>query len=199
MKKVTSIFLTLTFVFSLMLPVHADSVPYDDPYSSNFSEDILIDGELYSFKYSLTSSGERMTIVSDSNGHTDVVRTNDSGTEIYLNDILSASTQSNSLGSSLVSSGDGWSTPVAHKQYISWLEGASVGTVAAVVGTAMGAPVSLVIVGCGAFYGFCAGGTLYWETQYNIDNGFDPKLKTTWSFTASTKDVYGPYSFIITR
>lgn len=130
---------------------------------------------------------------------TDVVRTNDSGTEIYLNDILSASTQSNSLGSSLVSSGDGWSTPVAHKQYISWLEGASVGTVAAVVGTAMGAPVSLVIVGCGAFYGFCAGGTLYWETQYNIDNGFDPKLKTTWSFTASTKDVYGPYSFIITR
>lgn len=69
MKKVTSIFLTLTFVFSLMLPVHADSVPYDDPYSSNFSEDILIDGELYSFEYSLTSSGERMTIVSDSNGH----------------------------------------------------------------------------------------------------------------------------------
>ncbi len=206
MKKITGIILTLALVFGFAVPSHASSSALSsvsDPYAAGYSETLSFDGESYTFTYGLTSSGERRVVISDASGKTDVMRANADGTIFYLNDTVvatmtDAASLSANTGTTLFAD-DGWSDPVYYTSYVSWAEGASVFVVATAVGLKLGGPVGSVIGACGSFYAMCIGGTLDWYTQYNVDNGFDPKLRTTWTFTSSNNDEYGPYSFTITR
>lgn len=206
MKKITGIILTLSLVFGLAVPIHASSssaVLASDPYTSGYSETLSVDGKCYTFTYGLTSSGERIVSISDASGLTNIVRSNSDGTIFYLNDTVIATMtdkaiRSTNTGTTLFAD-DGWSDPEYYSSYVSWAEGASVFIVATAVAIKIGGPVGGVIGACGSFYALCIGGTLDWYTQYNIDNGFDPKLRTTWTFTSGNDDVYGPFSFTITR
>lgn len=206
MKKLTGIILTLSLVFGFAIPSHASSsslLSASDPYASGYSETLCFDGESYTLTYSLTSSGERKVVIADASGKTDVMHSNADGTIFYLNNTVIATMTdeavlSTNTGATLFAN-DGWSDPVYYTSYISWAEGATVFVVATAIGLKLGGPVGSVIAACGSFYAMCIGGTLDWYTQYNVDNGFDPKLRTTWTFTASTNDVYGPFSFTITR
>ena len=204
MKKLISASLVFSLFICLMLPAYASPVSdlsVRDPYASGYSETLSIDNKSYTFTYGLTSAGERT--VSDESGHTDIIRADITATTFYLNDSFIASIHEIAIPSKningVLSTNDGWSNPVYHSDYVSWARGATVFVVATAIGIKLGGTVGAVIGACGSFYAMCIGGTLDWYTQYNIDNGFDPKLRTTWTFTSGNDDVYGPYSFTITR
>lgn len=197
MKIIKKIF-TATVVISLCInsffsiTVNAASmndVGYD-LYSKEITETLNIDGTNYIYNYYYNEEGNRtITVTNDSNGLTDILVFDQSASTIYLNN------------KNIETYSDNWINYGSSSNYVSWAQGVAAavaaGAIAIVLGF-LGASAVLGAIGAGSLAivaASCAGGTTY-STTYKFNSSLVTQWKYVWSFTASTGDYYGPYTFL---
>lgn len=214
MKKFKKIFaLIFTIVLSvnyfLIQPVHAASLNINnaanDPYATRKSEIINIDGINYTYQYFYENGNRVIQIINNSSNEIDIVKYDKNSSTIYLNDNVFASINSVPLskGQSYTTNYSGWETLSTGSHYISWAQGVSASVIAAAIAVYLGSigtggVIAAMGVGAlGVIAGSCSGGTLYLELQMFSNYPSLPQYRYLWTFTASTGDSYGPYSYFV--
>lgn len=161
-----------------------------DLYSKEITETLNIDGTNYIYNYYYNEEGNRtITVTNDSNGLTDILVFDQSASTIYLNN------------KNIETYSDNWINYGSSSNYVSWAQGVAAavaaGAIAIVLGF-LGASAVLGAIGAGSLAivaASCAGGTTY-STTYKFNSSLVTQWKYVWSFTASTGDYYGPYTFL---
>ena len=203
-KRFTSLFLALAMVLGLSGQAFAAEVVETE--SSNTAADTLyIDGTNYTYEHDYSRDKRTITISNDKNSDIDVIIYDLGSSYLYLNgEIIGtvSSTINVPVGYYSSQADDGWEVLSSDSHKITWAEGTGTAAVLgalAVVLPSLG-PVGIAeAIGMGALATLAAsssGGTLDLEISMFHVPPKPPTYRYVWTFTASTGDVYGPYSYM---
>lgn len=169
-------------------------------YEDRVTEVTEIDGVNYTFYYFLDKDGNRtISVANDRDSTIDTVKLNKN--KIYLNNELIGSIDISLTSNSFIPQDSTWLYVGSSTDRVSWATGTAVATVAAIIAiplASMGGAGVLAAMGTAAIGTLAAsaiGGTIK-VTTYRYNSIFMHQLRHDWSFTASTGDYYGVYSYI---
>lgn len=204
MKKILGLLLSVVFVFQLSAPVYAVEPLQVNKESTEGVEIVNIDGTNYTFYYDYSSNGRMITITNDKSRDVDVVFYDVEGSLLYLNEEIIGraivSDEAHLTGYSVYAD-DGWKLLAADTYIISWAAGATAAAVAAAIaaylGTlgAAGVVAAMGTTALGAIAAAAIGGELYVEVSMFHVPPITPTYRYEWTFTPTTGETYGPYSY----
>lgn len=206
MKRLISLIILLSLCCSsvLMVPAMATSswsTSKYDIYEQEVAETIGIGGTLYTYHYYYDTSGNRaIKITNNVDNQVDTLVYNKAMSVFKLNNIVVATIVDtlNARPMSLRAS-NSWELWDSGNQYITWVAGVTVATLAAIFATAIGTVGGAAVLVAMEYNTLAVlaaasiGGTVYWA--YYKHNDYLTYFKTTWTFYPSTGQSYGPYTY----
>lgn len=170
-----------------------------DIYGQGKTEIVNIDGADYTYHYSYDDEGNRTVTVEDNAGNIDVLTYDQMTSSIFMNNEVIGTT-STSNDSQLVCSTD-YEYVGSDSFRVSWAAGTSVAVVAGAIAIAvagLGAGGVIAAMGSGSLSILASnsiGGMVYVD-YYTAQVGMQIFDKFVWTFTASSGDSYGPFTFV---
>lgn len=202
MKKLLTFLLSFVLILQPVTYAHAATSFEDDAHV--FIENLTIDGVDYVFSHNYTSTKRTVTISNNTNDNIDIVTYSVGDDSIYLNNSVLAVVDTSPaplLRTYSVLADDGWRLLTSDVHNITWRQGTTTAVVAAALAAFLpnlGTAGIIAAMGAGALSVLAAsaiGGTLYLECYIFTVPMNLPTYRYVWSFTASTGESYGPYSY----